>query len=95
MSDNCLKQAQNNALSYQIKRNGQGGSGTHDLSQLCKGSPISCLKGLQLLSENLEFKIQPLHYLASFFLRLRLTVHGCGAKNTASIRTKSFQGFDG
>jgi hypothetical protein len=62
---------------------------------LCKGSSISCLKGLQLLSENLEFKSQPLHYLASFFLRLRLTVHGCGAKNTASIHTKSFQGFDG
>jgi hypothetical protein len=22
-------------------------------------------------------------------------MHGCGAKNTASIHTKSFQGFDG
>jgi len=47
------------------------------------------------LERELRVQNQPLHHLASFFLRLRLTVHGCGAKNTASIHTKSFQGFDG
>jgi hypothetical protein len=40
-------------------------------------------------------QLPPVHYLASFFLRLRLTVHGYGAKNTASKLIKSFQGFEG
>jgi hypothetical protein len=39
--------------------------------------------------EELPFKSRPLHHLASFSLRLRLTVHGYGAKNTASKHIKS------
>jgi hypothetical protein len=45
---------------------------------------VSCRKWLHLL-----------RYLASFFSRLRLTVDGYGAKNTASLHIKSFQGFEG
>jgi hypothetical protein len=45
--------------------------------------------------KSILFKSYPVHYLASFFLRLRLTVHGYRAKNTASKHIKSFQGFNG
>jgi hypothetical protein len=37
LSDNYLKQAQNNAIVPPVGKNGLGGSGTHDLSNCIKG----------------------------------------------------------
>jgi hypothetical protein len=57
--------------------------------------PATFYRRADMEREIILFKSHPVHYLASFFLRLHLTVYGYRAKNTASKHIKSFQGFDG